>query len=139
MENDPDPFLQTRAIILWMQGKKWSELIRSDFTTLVRNPHLNNLENDLKLPDEDFHYMYAKTTEIADMYVNYIQYGIAPWSVKGNEYYDEDIRILNTFQKMQKDANIFNEIKQTQKKDLEEHIAREKAKFQASRGVRGSR
>lgn len=136
MENDTGPFLQTRAVILWLQGTKWKDLMKSDFITLVKNPHLNTLEDPLPLPEEYFPYIYARTSEIVDMYVNYIQYGITPWDIKNGEYYDEDIRMLNAFGKMKRDADLFNEVKQMQKKDLEEHIAREKAKFQASRGVR---
>lgn len=117
--------------MLWLQEYPWEQLVPSDFTTIMPNPHFNDLEEPLKLPQHRYPHMATMVYHLIRVYIEYKKFEIKPWQWKG-EYYDEDIRVLEMFDTMYADALKYKEAKKRGEQAMKQHIEDEKKNAQGT-------
>lgn len=137
MEGPQPFFLQSRAVVSWLQGRPWEQLLPADFLTIVPIKHFNDLDKPLKASMEDYPYIYQKTSEIISMWVDCQNHGYKPSDFReGNKIYSEDLRAFQMLDIIHADAQKRKEADELGRQKNREYIEQEQSKFRQSRGRR---
>jgi hypothetical protein len=135
MEDTQPFFLQSRAVILWLQGRKWNELIPSDFITIMPIKHFNDLERPIRLKMDAYPYIYQKLSEIISMWVDHKNWGYKPSDFREDgKIYTEDLRAFEMLETMFTDAEKYKAAKAEGEQRNRQYIESEQAKFRQSKG-----
>jgi hypothetical protein len=137
MEDHEPFFLQSRAVVAWMQGRPWNELVPADFVTILPIKHFNDLEKPIKASMEDYPYIYQKTLELVSMWVDCHNHGYKPSDFReGNRIYSEDLRAFQMLDTMHADAEKRKEATAQGERENRAHIEQEQARFKRAKGRR---
>ena len=116
-----DPFLQSKAIILFFQGWSWNELKPSDFLVIYPNKKFNTLKKKVTCFEERLPQIMNKANEFITMYINYKVHEIKPWQLReGNKILAEDLRALEILAEIDHDVKEQKRRAEEQKRKLEE-------------------
>lgn len=88
------------------------------------NPRFNKLKKPIVLPDDNFEYIYTTVHESITAWIDWKNYDIKPWDVKG-KILSQDINNFNMIDKIYSDVQKYKEAKAKQDAQTDEIIRNE--------------